>query len=282
MLAPDPASLTDDPPPPSDPTALERPTVNAFQPLLLSLPLSLPVPESLGEPPPPPTVEPPPPTGEPQPPQAEPPPPEAEPPAPLVEVAAAAELPTPEPSLTDEPVEAPVELPYTTNRRLVPAIAGAVVVVLGIGWLVFGRGSETPPPPTALTSVPSHSVRPPSTPPDPQPTPAATSAAPAGTAPPARSTAETTLRIETVPPAASIVVDGAPVGASPMDVKLPRSDKPVVVELRHAGYEPVRESIVPDVDQKMRFSLEPTHAAATAPKPKATSTATANPYRRFD
>jgi hypothetical protein len=265
--APDPASIPDELSPASaDPTALERPTVDAFPPLPFPFPLPVAVAVEVEESPGEPAVLAPPPA--------------------LVEPPTAVEPPTPEPSFTDEPVEAPVELPFsTTNRRLLPAIAGAIVVVLALGWLIFGRGSGPAPETTVATNEPPRAVHSAATPPAPQPTPAPSPSATPGLAasagPSPANAVETTLRIETVPPAASIVVDGASVGVSPMDVKLPRSDKPVVVELRHASYEPVRESIVPDVDQKMRLSLEPTRAP-TGPRPKATATASTNPYRRFD
>jgi hypothetical protein len=96
---------------------------------------------------------------------------------------------------------------------------------------------------------------------------------------------ETTLHIETVPTNATILVDGTTMGVSPMDVKVPRSDKTLLLELRRPGYQPLRESLVPDVDQKLRLSLVPaTRAPALAPAPTAPATATASaaPYHRFD
>ena len=51
---------------------------------------------------------------------------------------------------------------------------------------------------------------------------------------------------------------------------MPRGREPVVIELRAQGYQPLRESVVPDVDQRLKLNLVGTTKTAPAP------------YHRFD
>jgi serine/threonine-protein kinase len=196
----------------------------------------------------------------------------------------------------DEPGEGSLLLPGVTRGRwLVPAIAAGALLVLLLGWLAFSSGSSRPSAAAVSSSEPSEPHEP-----SPPPTTSERAIPPPA---PAASASQTTLRIDSVPPKATILLDGVSVGTSPMDVKVRRGSQPVVIELRRPGYEPWRESVVPDVDQKLRLSLEPVAsargatapqatpsppfpAAATsglaAPKPKPSASANANPYHRFD
>ena len=65
-------------------------------------------------------------------------------------------------------------------------------------------------------------------------------------------------------------------GISPLELKLPKNRDPVIVEIRYPGYRTLKEQIVPDVDQRLRLTL--TAVPRTAPA----TTASANPYHRFD
>jgi hypothetical protein len=64
-----------------------------------------------------------------------------------------------------------------------------------------------------------------------------------------------------------------------MDLKLPKSTQPVVIELRRGGYQTLKESVVPDVDQRLRLSLALAPRATTTTAVPATSS---NPYHRFE
>jgi hypothetical protein len=66
---------------------------------------------------------------------------------------------------------------------------------------------------------------------------------------------ETTLHIETVPVHATIFVGGVKKGVAPVELKLPRSADPLTVELRHPGYQTLKERVVPDVNQKLKLTL---------------------------
>jgi serine/threonine-protein kinase len=94
----------------------------------------------------------------------------------------------------------------------------------------------------------------------------------------AKASEQTTVHIETTPDKSTVVVAGTPRGQTPLDLRLPRSATPVDVELRHAGYQTLKESIVPDMDQKLRLALVPVppQVRATAPS------ASAGPYYRFE
>jgi hypothetical protein len=82
-------------------------------------------------------------------------------------------------------------------------------------------------------------------------------------------------------------------GVSPFEVKLPKSQTPVSVEVRHAGYQILHDSIVPDADHRLKLTLSvlprgmanPPAASASAPPPTPVETAPpapSSPYHRFD
>jgi hypothetical protein len=100
-----------------------------------------------------------------------------------------------------------------------------------------------------------------------------------------------TIHVETTPTKATIVVGTTMMGTTPMDLKLPRSHDPVIVEVRAPGYQVARESIVPDADQRFKLNLAALHAPPasatsgsptppTAPTPAPTPSA--SPYHRFE
>jgi eukaryotic-like serine/threonine-protein kinase len=89
-------------------------------------------------------------------------------------------------------------------------------------------------------------------------------------------TEQITVSIDTRPPKASIVVGGTVMGVSPFDLKLPKGREPVTVEIQRPGYQTLRETVVPDVDQRLRLTL--LVSAAAHPTPSASG----NPYHRFD
>lgn len=195
------------------------------------------------------------------------------PPPPAVPVRSSpveARTPTPRPApapfmIRDEALdEAP---PARSGRGPLPFVVVAVLLVaVTIGAIVFYTRSSAEPP--TKTATPERPL--------PASTPSASAAAPppaTASVKPAAVVAETTLHIETVPPKATVMLAGAVVGTTPMDLKMPRGTEPVVVELRAQGYQTLRESVVPDVDQRLKLSLVGT---AKTPAPNAT------PYHRFD
>lgn len=146
--------------------------------------------------------------------------------------------------------------------------AGALLALLVIVVLLVVLQTPTRPPATTLAKAasPTHSalvLRPePSAVESDEPSAPAPPASSAGEEPPATSSSaspivreETIVHIETVPPRAMILLAGAKKGVSPMALKLPKSDTPVVIEIRHAGYQPLKERLVPDVNQKLRLTM---------------------------
>ncbi len=85
---------------------------------------------------------------------------------------------------------------------------------------------------------------------------------------------EVIIRVETSPSKAVVSVNGTRRGASPVDVRLAKGNAPVWIEIKHPGYAPLKEKVVPDQSQKLRLTLQP----AGAPAAPGSSV----PYHRFD
>jgi serine/threonine-protein kinase len=86
---------------------------------------------------------------------------------------------------------------------------------------------------------------------------------------------ETVLHIDTVPSRATILIDGAKKGLSPLDLRLPKSGEAVMVEIRQKGYLPLKERVVPDVNQRLKLTLVAVKGPVTAPTGSA-------PYHKFE
>ena len=71
--------------------------------------------------------------------------------------------------------------------------------------------------------------------------------------------APTTVRISIAssPSAAHLWIEGTARGETPTDVTLDRGDRDVVLELRKDGFETVRRTIRPDIDQRVEWALVP-------------------------
>jgi serine/threonine-protein kinase len=93
---------------------------------------------------------------------------------------------------------------------------------------------------------------------------------------------EVTVRIETTPPGARVVVAGHEHGDTPYDLRLARGTREVKIELRRAGYVPLGQSVIPDKDQKLVLTMQATPRMKPVAKPKPTATATSGGFRRFD
>jgi hypothetical protein len=118
------------------------------------------------------------------------------------------------------------------------------------------------PPPASAAPSPAESV----------------SAAVPDTAPatsPATSSEKVTLSIDTNPAHATITLNGKKVGSSPYELKIPKSNDEVIVEIQHPGYVTLKERVVPDMSQRLKLSLVPTKTG----KPAAASK---DPYRKFE
>ncbi len=99
------------------------------------------------------------------------------------------------------------------------------------------------------------------------------------------------IRVDSVPPGAEVMIGGESRGSTPMTLAVDASDEPFTLELVREGYEPYRESVVPDVAQRLRLTLT---AARGRPRPRPRPNAMTRPammggedthmggFRRFD
>jgi eukaryotic-like serine/threonine-protein kinase len=75
--------------------------------------------------------------------------------------------------------------------------------------------------------------------------------------PPPAAATEAVVHIATTPPSAHVFVGGSDMGATPVDVRLPRGRDAVALEIRKTGYATVAEKVVPDEDQRLVLTLSP-------------------------
>jgi eukaryotic-like serine/threonine-protein kinase len=105
---------------------------------------------------------------------------------------------------------------------------------------------------------------------------------------PAADVPQAELRIASQPPGAKVSVDGAEKGTTPFDLRVQRTTEPLQLELRHAGFRPLSQRIVPDRDREVLFTLEPerrtTETRKTRPPspPSPPASGTTSPFRRFE
>jgi hypothetical protein len=92
------------------------------------------------------------------------------------------------------------------------------------------------------------------------------------------------VHIDTVPVGADVTVPGHERGVAPVDIRLPRAEMPLSIEIARPGYATLVQSVVPDRDQKLVLVLEPLPSALSAPsaplshaKPKPRPVATGHP-----
>ena len=64
-----------------------------------------------------------------------------------------------------------------------------------------------------------------------------------------------TIRINAQPEGAQVFVDGAPVGTVPLVLQRNQSEVPLTVEVRHPGYQPATQQVVPRFDQSLVLAL---------------------------
>ena len=86
------------------------------------------------------------------------------------------------------------------------------------------------------------------------------------------------VSVDSDPPGAAVIVDGAPMGTTPTTLTLPRATDKRALVLRKDGFVEDHEDLAVDVEQKLRFSLKPVvkpsrtspgvRKAADAPPPK--------------
>ncbi|CAN5924432.1 hypothetical protein BH11MYX4_BH11MYX4_51840 [soil metagenome] len=164
------------------------------------------------------------------------------------------------PGVPDAPAPRPAS--SARGRRLWPALLVAALVVIALS---FGGAR------LALRAAPRADAA-----------PGASSVVPVASEMPASSAvgqSEVVVHVESLPPGARVLADGAERGTTPVDLRLARGATPVALELRRAGFAPTLQTVVPDADQKLVLSLLP---AGRRVGPRAGPTATTSGFRRFD
>ncbi len=144
------------------------------------------------------------------------------------------------------------------RRSRVPWLLGGLAIALAAAapvWYVLRAQDEQPvahtaPPPQPQPPAPA----PPPAPPPPAPPP-----------PPAVDTApaHVTITLRGLPAGTEIVDGDNVLGHAPDPIELPRSSQQVTLVLRHAGYAPLKQAVVPDQDRT--FVLELQRAAKPGP-----------------
>ena len=66
---------------------------------------------------------------------------------------------------------------------------------------------------------------------------------------------EIVISVTTDPEGVKVKVDGVPRGATPLDVRVKKADKPLEVELAQAGFDTHKLDVIPDRDQRLYFAL---------------------------
>jgi hypothetical protein len=84
------------------------------------------------------------------------------------------------------------------------------------------------------------------------------------TAAPAPAATEAIVHIVTIPASAHVFVGGSDWGTTPIDVRLPRTQNPIALEVRKPGYATLAEKVVPDEDQRLVLTLSPAAAPRRA------------------
>lgn len=174
-------------------------------------------------------------------------------------------------------------LSSTKSLAAVLILGVGVLLVLGAAALAIGFGKRTgtvAPSPSATAAIPvaattTAALADPA-PPPPSSAPAAVEPAPTARATVQAPVEEVLLHIETVPSHAPIFVAGNKMGMSPLDIRMPKRTDSFTLEIRHAGYQTLRERVVPDVNQKLKLTLVAAAGAAPPAAPPASA-----PYHKF-
>jgi hypothetical protein len=152
------------------------------------------------------------------------------------------EIPTIEESHVVSALVRPKTKRWLRNAALAIAHAAIAAVLGAFGWSeILARTEEPAPRALAPTPLPLAIVRD-----EPPPEEPAVAPAPAPIA----------LTLESVPPGAAVYVGASRRGETPVTIEVARSDTPIAIELRARGYVPLHETVIPNVDQRVRLTLE--------------------------
>jgi hypothetical protein len=143
------------------------------------------------------------------------------------------------------PIEPEPDHSSTKKGMLVGAAAAAVVVGGLLGFQILSAEDE-PPPTAALAPEQVHTA-----------SVEEDVVAEEDEIPTAPVPAMVEIRVDSVPPGAEVSIAGQPQGETPLTLETEASEEPIVLELTRDGYETYRETVVPDVAQRLRLTLSP-------------------------
>ncbi|HEY1960498.1 MAG TPA: serine/threonine-protein kinase [Polyangiaceae bacterium] len=181
-----------------------------------------------------------------------------------------------------------IEIPVAVDDPATMTEAGASIVAstrprerarwpIALGAIVLAAGTAAVVLATHHRAAPAAATAPPAT---------ATASATATAAPTATAPASVTITIESIPPGATVFSSDQELGPTPYTLTLAKSDAPVDVEVRKDGFVTQRESLVPNVEQRIRLTLPraaPVMHVAPASHPKPQPSATpGGGFHRFD
>jgi serine/threonine-protein kinase len=97
--------------------------------------------------------------------------------------------------------------------------------------------------------------------------------------------ARVTIDVSSEPPGAVVSIAGVTRGETPISIPLDESAAPITLDVSREGFMTVRETLIPDRDQRVRIVLvaaapEPKQEPAARPRPRKEKTK--KPYRRFE
>jgi serine/threonine-protein kinase len=166
-------------------------------------------------------------------------------------------------------VEAPPRVERRSRAPMFIALAAVALGALGVFFYVRHREPAAAPMTAATTaSAPAISA----------------SSAPA---PSTTAAASVAVRVESTPDGASVFAFGRVAGTTPYVLDVPKSDEAFEIEVRKDGFVTQKESIVPNMEQRVRLTLPAASRVQIArpqgtTKPTTSATATAGGFHRFD
>ncbi len=143
---------------------------------------------------------------------------------------------------------------------------GAAATIVVLRRRLPAEASTTTVTPVESTT-PASASAPASTPPPPP----AVSESPSAVA--AKEPEETSIMIDTIPSKATVSIGGTKMGVSPLEIKVPKSDEQLVLEIKRPGYVTLKEKVTPNLNQRLKLTLVAAKGAAPA---------ASNPYRKFE
>lgn len=106
--------------------------------------------------------------------------------------------------------------------------------------------------------------------------------APVVVEPTAAEGATVSLTVESIPPGATVSIDGAAHGPAPCSIELARADRVVAVVIARDGFQAITERVTPTSDHKLVVYLQPVAAPTRAPRSRRAAPPRPEPPAAFE